>query len=104
MNHTLLFQGGLWVAKATCFGLCPCIFAAIIILDMEIGQVSPPFGIGLFVMKGVAPQDATMGDIYWAGFPFIACGLIVMALIVNFPALAPWLPGVMAKILLFRGM
>ncbi len=40
------------------------------------GTTSPPFGITLFVMKGVAPQDTKMGDIYKAALPFLACDLI----------------------------
>jgi len=50
-------------------------------------------GASLFVMKGVAPPDTTMGDIYRAALPFLGCDLIVMALIIIFPQLALWLPG-----------
>ena len=46
-------------------------------------------------MKGVAPPDTTMGDIYRAALPFLGLDLIALALIVVFPALALWLPGLM---------
>ena len=54
----------------------------------------PPFGLLLFVMKGVSPPGTTMRDIYLAGMPFIACVLLLIGLIIAFPPLATWLPGV----------
>lgn len=70
-------------------------FAVIFLLGLEIGVTSPPFGTALFVMKGVAPPDTTMGDCYRAGLPFIGCDLIAMVFIIAFPVLALWLPGMM---------
>jgi TRAP-type mannitol/chloroaromatic compound transport system permease large subunit len=58
-------------------------------------QTTPPFGLGLFVMKGVAPADTTLGDCYRAAIPFLVCDAIAMALIIIFPQLALWLPGLM---------
>jgi TRAP-type mannitol/chloroaromatic compound transport system permease large subunit len=57
---------------------------------------SPPFGLCLFVMKGVAPIDTTIVDIYKAALPFLGLDLITMALIFIFPGLALWLPGMMS--------
>ena len=73
----------------------PVWFAVVTLLNIEMGTTSPPFGLSLFVMKGVAPPDTTMGDIYKAALPFIYCDLIVMALLITFPMIALWLPGVM---------
>jgi len=70
-------------------------FAAIFLLNIEMAGTSPPFGMGLMVMKGVAPPDTTMGDIYLAALPFLGCDLIVMILILAFPNVALWLPGLM---------
>ena len=70
-------------------------FAVIILLSMEMATTSPPFGLSLFIMKGVAPPDTTMGDIYRAALPFLYCDLIAMALIIAFPATALWLPSLM---------
>ncbi len=74
-------------------GFDPVWFAVLFLLNMEMGSVSPPFGLALFVMKGVAPPDTTMGDIYRAALPFLYCDAIAMALIISFPAIALWLPG-----------
>ena len=70
-------------------------FAVIFLINIEVAGISPPFGLSLFVMKGVAPPDTTMGDIYRAALPFCGLSLIAMALIMCFPALALWLPGLM---------
>ena len=76
-------------------GLDSIWFATIFLLNMEMAVTTPPFGLSLFVMKGVAPPGTTMGDIYKAGLPFLGCDLIVMALMLAFPVLALWLPGLM---------
>ena len=67
-------------------------FGLIMLLALEIGYTTPPFGLLLFVMKGVAPPGTTMRDIYLAGMPFIACVLLLILLIIAFPPLATWLP------------
>jgi tripartite ATP-independent transporter DctM subunit len=70
-------------------------FATLVILNIEMAMVSPPFGLCLFVMKGVTSKDTSMTDIYLSVFPFLACDTIVMALIIAVPQLALWLPGLM---------
>ena len=67
-------------------------FGLIMLLALEIGYTTPPFGLLLFVMKGVAPPETTMKDIYLAAMPFIACVLLLIAMIIIFPPLATWLP------------
>jgi tripartite ATP-independent transporter DctM subunit len=76
-------------------GFNPIWFAVMMLLNLEIGTTSPPFGVLLFVMKGVAPPGTTMGEIYRAALPFILCDLAVMALMLAFPALVLWLPSLM---------
>lgn len=68
-------------------------FGLIMLLALEISFTTPPFGLLLFVMKGVAPPSTTMREIYFAAIPFILCSLAVVALLVAFPALGTWLPG-----------
>jgi TRAP-type C4-dicarboxylate transport system permease large subunit len=69
-------------------------FGLIMLLALEIGYTTPPFGLLLFVMKGVSPPGTTMGDICLAGMPFIACVLALIALIIVFPPIATWLPAI----------
>ena len=67
-------------------------FALIMLLSLEISFTTPPFGLLLFVMKGVAPPGTTMRKIYTSAFPFIGCSLVLVALLIAFPNLALWLP------------
>ncbi len=82
----------LFIPIVRTLGFDPVWFAVIFLLNLEMATTTPPFGLSLFVMKGVAPSDTTMGDIYKAGLPFLACDAIAMALIIAFPAIALGLP------------
>lgn len=78
---------------AISIGFDPVWFGLIMLLALEISFTTPPFGLLLFVMKGVSPPDTTMRDIYLAAMPFIGCSLLLVALLIAFPQLALWLPG-----------
>ena len=67
-------------------------FAVIILLALEISFTTPPFGLLLFVMKGVSPPDTTMRDIYIAALPFMGCAVLLVVLLIFFPGIALWLP------------
>jgi tripartite ATP-independent transporter DctM subunit len=71
-------------------------FCLLMLINLEVGMKSPPFGFLLFVMKGVAPVGTTMGQIYRATIPFILIDMFAMGLIMIFPMLALWLPSFMA--------
>ncbi len=64
------------------------------LIVMEISFTTPPFGLLLYVMKGVAPKHISMRQVYMAALPFIGLELVVLGLIVVFPAIATWLPAV----------
>ena len=78
---------------ALTLGFDPVWFGLIMLLALEISFTTPPFGLLLFVMKGVSPPDTTMRDIYVAALPFIGCSLLLVGLLVAFPGIALWLPG-----------
>ena len=67
-------------------------FGLIMLLSLEVGYTTPPFGLLLFVMKGVSPPGTTMKDIYLAGMPFIACVMFLIVVIIFYPPIATWLP------------
>ena len=69
-------------------------FGLIMLLALEMGYTMPPFGLLLFVMKGVSPPGTKMRDIYLAGLPFIACIVLLILLVIYIPPLATWLPKV----------
>jgi tripartite ATP-independent transporter DctM subunit len=67
-------------------------FGIVVLLALEISFSTPPLGLLLFVMKGVAPAGTTMREIYLAAIPYILCSMFLVALLIVFPALATWLP------------
>jgi tripartite ATP-independent transporter DctM subunit len=77
-------------------GLSPIWFGAVMLLNMEIAAISPPFGFGLFVMKAVAPPGTTMMDVYKATVPIMLLNTIVMIIMIFFPATALLLPSLAA--------
>jgi TRAP-type mannitol/chloroaromatic compound transport system permease large subunit len=66
------------------------------LLALEVGYTTPPFGLMLFVMKGVAPAGTTMRDVYLSALPFIGCVILLIALVIAFPPIATWLPSLTA--------
>ncbi len=77
------------------FGFDPVWFGIILMMSLEISLFTPPFGLLLFVMLGVAPKGTTLGQVSMAGLPYLACQFILVALIVMFPKIALWLPSLM---------
>ncbi|MEQ5837516.1 TRAP transporter large permease [Marinobacter sp. NFXS9] len=67
-------------------------FSVITLIALEIGFSTPPLGLNLFVMKGVAPPGTTMQEIYLAAIPYIVCSILLVLLLVAFPSLVTWLP------------
>ena len=72
-------------------GFNPVWFATIYLINIELGTMTPPFGLGLFVMKGVAPRDTTMADIIGSSLPFMFMNVAIMVTIMVFPDTALWL-------------
>lgn len=74
-------------------GIDPIWFGTLMMLCMVIGAISPPFGLQLFVMMGVGPKGTTLWEVSMAAMPYMACQIILVALLIWFPAVATWLPG-----------
>ena len=62
-------------------------FGILYLLCMQIGLLTPPFGLLLFVLKGVAPPGITVGMIYRAAIPYVWLTMLMMALIFIFPSI-----------------
>lgn len=69
----------------------------LMLLALEIGQTTPPFGVLLFCMKSVAPPEYSMRDIYAAVLPFVTLELILLMFLVAFPSVVTWLPELMQR-------
>ncbi len=70
-------------------------FGLIVLLALEIGFTTPPFGMLLFIMLGIAPRGTTLRTVSLAALPYIVCTILLVALIIAFPGLALWLPRVL---------
>ncbi len=64
----------------------------LMLITMEISLLTPPFGLLLYVMKGVAPFEVTLWQVVRSALPFIAIELLVLALLIAWPDMATWLP------------
>ncbi|MGQ9648189.1 MAG: TRAP transporter large permease [Thermodesulfobacteriota bacterium] len=73
-------------------GFDPIWFGVIVTINMETGCITPPFGINLYVVKGIAP-DIPMGRIIMGSMPFLIILVLGIVLLSLFPELALWLPG-----------
>jgi TRAP-type C4-dicarboxylate transport system permease large subunit len=77
---------------ATALGFDPIWFGLIMLLAIEMSGTTPPFGLLLFVMQGVAPRGTTYWQIVHAAVPYLLCDLILLVLLIALPGLALWLP------------
>ncbi len=73
-------------------GFDPIWFAIVMLLNLEMAMSTPPFGILLFVMKGVLGDEASLAEIIKSSAPFLLCDLLVMILLIAFPSIVLFLP------------
>lgn len=72
-------------------------FGVLVVVNMQMAFITPPFGYNLFYLRGVAPKEVTMGDIYRSIVPFVGLQATGLALVMIFPQLILWLPSTMIK-------
>ncbi|MBN9425540.1 MAG: TRAP transporter large permease [Burkholderiales bacterium] len=75
-------------------GFDPIWFGIIIVVVVEIGMISPPVGMNLFVIKSLLPNVST-GDLFRGVMPFVLADTLRLAILVAFPIISLWLPGTM---------
>ena len=84
----------IFLPVVTGLGYDPIWFGVIVVTMAEMGQITPPVGINVFALSGVA-KDVPLGTIFKGIFPFLAADIVRVALVFFFPALALWLPSLM---------
>jgi len=62
-------------------------FGILMGVNMQTSFMHPPFGFALFYLRSVAPPTVRTSDIYWGAAPFVVIQVILVALIISFPAL-----------------
>lgn len=87
----------IFVPVITALGFSPLWFGVLFNINLQIAYLSPPFGYSLFYLKGVAPPEISITDLYLSVWPFIILQLIGLVLSMIFPQIILWLPGVMIK-------
>jgi C4-dicarboxylate transporter DctM subunit len=75
-------------------GFDPVWFGIIIVCVVEIGLISPPVGMNMFVLKALLPEVPT-GTIFRGVMPFLWADVVRLAILVSFPAISLWLPSMM---------
>lgn len=73
-------------------GFDPLWFGVLYLVNMQMSFLSPPFGYALFYLRGVAPPEIPMVDIFKAALPFLGIQVIALALCMVFPEIVTWLP------------
>ena len=69
----------------------PIWFGVILTINMELGLITPPVGLNLFVINGITP-DVRLGTILKGAFPFMMCMVLAILILCVFPEIATWLP------------
>jgi tripartite ATP-independent transporter DctM subunit len=78
-------------------GIDPIWFGVMFLFCMQLGLLTPPFGLLLYTMKGVAPPSVSMQEVSMAALPYVVLGVGVLILILIWPPIATWLPGILVR-------
>jgi len=89
----ILLTMPIFVPAIISLGFDPVWFGAISVLNIEVGLITPPFGVALYTMKAVAPPQYTMSDVIRSAVPFIFLQVLAIGLCMIFPSIPLWLVG-----------
>jgi MFS family permease len=70
-------------------------FAVLVAINLQTSYLTPPFGFALFYLRGVAPPELGIRDIYRGVIPFVGLQILVMMIALIYPALLLWLPWIL---------
>ena len=73
-------------------GIDPIWFAMVMILSTQVGLITPPVGLSIYAVKGVADPNITLEDLFRGVFPFFFFMLIALAITIAFPIISTWIP------------
>lgn len=69
-------------------------YGVLYVVNCQMAFLTPPFGYNLFIMKGLAPPEITIQDIYRSVIPFVGIQALCLAVVMAFPQIALWLPSI----------
>lgn len=76
-------------------GIDPVWFGVLFLIAMQLGLLTPPFGLMVFTMKAVVPPGITLSQVYAAVTPYVLIGLAMLIATLFIPGIATWLPRVL---------
>ena len=76
------------------YGIDPILFGVVLVIYIELGQISPPIGINLFVIQSI--WDGKLSEVVYGTIPFHLIMFVVLAMVIFWPELALWLPAHMS--------
>ena len=76
-------------------GFDPIWFGVMMVIFMEMGMLTPPVGMVLFMIQGIRKDRGPITDVVVGAMPFFLCQLVGVGVLIAFPAIATWLPGQM---------
>jgi len=79
------------------FGFSGIWFGVLICVMMEIAFITPPIGINLFALMGLMKEEAPPGELFRGVLPFVLADVVRVAILMAFPAISLWLPGMMLR-------
>ncbi|MBT9132182.1 MAG: C4-dicarboxylate TRAP transporter large permease protein DctM [Firmicutes bacterium] len=88
----LMITGPIFIPIVRDLGFDPIWFGVLFNMNMQIAFLSPPVGSAMYYLKGVAPPEITIGDIFRSTVPFVGLQFIGLILVIAFPQLVTWLP------------
>jgi TRAP-type C4-dicarboxylate transport system permease large subunit len=65
----------------------------VLTINMEVGLITPPVGLNLFVINAIAPQVPTK-EVLWGSLPYVMAMFLAIIILCFFPEIATWLPDV----------
>lgn len=93
----LLLTAPIFVPVVASLGFDPIWLGVLFCMNMQISYLTPPFGPAAFYLKGAAPSDISLADIFRSVWPYIGIQLIALGLVIAFPQIALWLPNLMIQ-------
>jgi TRAP-type mannitol/chloroaromatic compound transport system permease large subunit len=88
----LLIVAPLYIPIAKSLGFDLVWYGVLYTVNMQMAVITPPFGYSLFIMKGIAPKQITMRDIYRSVAPFVGIQALCLGVIMVFPQIALYIP------------
>jgi TRAP-type C4-dicarboxylate transport system permease large subunit len=75
----------------TAAGFDPVWFGVIVTINMEIGLITPPVGLNLFVVNAIVP-DVPTKTVLWGSVPYVVMMMVALVILSILPEIATWLP------------